>query len=101
MCVHTQLQPQNYHDLFSRFKTKQDDADVFWWIFSHVSLLKLEKDVKDDNRYSVLQMGIVSSRKYCDLTIIESNEYSTTLYAESLCINILCIFYHAHFICQV
>ncbi len=46
--------------------TKQDDGDVFEWIFGDVSLLKLEKVVEDDNRHSVLQIDIISSRKYCD-----------------------------------
>ncbi len=46
--------------------TKQDDGDIFGWIFGHVSLLKLEKDVEDENHYSVLQIDIVSGRKYCD-----------------------------------
>ncbi len=62
----------------SKIKTKQDDGDVFWWMFGHVSLLKREKDVKDDNRYSVLQTNIISSRKYCDLMSIVSNEYNTS-----------------------
>ncbi len=35
---------------FSKIKTKQDDGDVFWWIFSYVNLLKLEKYVEDENR---------------------------------------------------
>ncbi len=34
---------------FSKIKIKQDDGDVFWWIFGHVSLLKLEKYVEDEN----------------------------------------------------
>ncbi len=55
-----------YGCLFSKMTTKQDDGDVFRWIFGYVSLLKLEKDVEDDNRYPVLQIDIVSSRKYCD-----------------------------------
>ncbi len=38
-----------YTHLFSKIKTKQDDGDVFWWIFGHVSLLKPEKYVEDDN----------------------------------------------------
>ncbi len=33
--------------------------------FSHASLLKLE-DVEDDNRYTELQINIVSSRICCD-----------------------------------
>ncbi len=42
--------------LLSVFKNqnKTDDGDVFWGIFGYVSLLKLEKDIADDNRYSVL-----------------------------------------------
>ncbi len=35
--------------LFSKLKTKQDDGVVFWWIVGHVSLLKLEKFVENDN----------------------------------------------------
>ncbi len=38
-----------YCCLFSKLKTKQDDGDVFWWVFGHISLLKLEKYVEDDN----------------------------------------------------
>ncbi len=49
---------------FQKSKQKQDDGDVFGWIFGHVSLLKLEKDVEDDNRYSMLQIDFASSRKY-------------------------------------
>ncbi len=41
---------QYYARLLSKIKTKWDDGDVFWWISGHVSLLKLEKYVKDDNR---------------------------------------------------
>ncbi len=41
---------QYYTPLFSKIKTKQDDGDVFWWILGHISLLKLEKYVEDDNR---------------------------------------------------
>ncbi len=41
---------QYYASLFSQIKTKQDNGDVFWWILGHVSLLKLEKYVEDDNR---------------------------------------------------
>ncbi len=41
---------QYYTRLFSKIKIKQDDGDVFWWIIGHVSLLKLEKYVEDDNR---------------------------------------------------
>ncbi len=66
------------HRLFSKIKRKQDDGDVFWWILGHVSLLKLEKYVEDDNRQSVLQIDIVSSRKYCDYMSIASGEYSPT-----------------------
>ncbi len=55
-----------YGCLFSKMTTKQDKGDVFGWIFGNVSLLKLEKDVEDDNSYSVLQIDIVSSRKYWD-----------------------------------
>ncbi len=40
---------QYYTHLFSKIKTKRDDGDVFWWISGHVSLLKLEKYVEDDN----------------------------------------------------
>ncbi len=46
--------------------TRQNDKDIFWWIFGHVSLLKFVKDVEDDNHYSVLQINIISSVKYCD-----------------------------------
>ncbi len=28
---------QYYARLFSKIKTKQDDGDVFWWIFRHVA----------------------------------------------------------------
>ncbi len=41
---------QYYACLFSKIKTIQDDGDVIWWISGHVSLLKLEKYVEDDNR---------------------------------------------------
>ncbi len=41
---------QYFARLFSKIKTKQNDGDVFWWILGHVSLLKLEKYVEDDNR---------------------------------------------------
>ncbi len=41
---------QYYRRLFSKIKTKQEDGDVFCWLFGHVSLLKLEKYVEDDNR---------------------------------------------------
>ncbi len=41
---------QYYARLFSKIKTKQDDGDVIWWISGHVSLLKLEKYVEDNNR---------------------------------------------------
>ncbi len=64
-----------YCYLFSKIKTKQDDGNIFWWIFGHVSLLKFEKDAKDDNHYSVLQIDIFSRRKYCDLMSIMSNKY--------------------------
>ncbi len=37
-----------YARLFPK-KQKQDDGDVIWWISGHVSLLKLEKYVEDDN----------------------------------------------------
>ncbi len=50
--------------LFSKIKTKPDDGNVSWWIFGNVSLLKLEKDVEDDNRYCVLQIDIVSNRHF-------------------------------------
>ncbi len=70
---------QYYASLFSKIETKQDDGDVIWWISGHVSLLKLEKYVEDDNRQSVLQIDIVSSWKYCDYTSIASSEYSPTL----------------------
>ncbi len=40
---------QYYTPLFSKIKTKQDDGDVFWWILGHISLLKLQKYVEDDN----------------------------------------------------
>ncbi len=33
--------------------------------FSYVNLLKLEKDFEDDIHYSVLQINVVSNRKYC------------------------------------
>ncbi len=37
---------------FQKSKQNKDDGDVFWSILSHVnSLLKLNKDVEDDNRY--------------------------------------------------
>ncbi len=49
------------------------------WILGHVSLLKLEKYVEDDNHWSVLQIDIVSSRKYWDYTSIASSEYSPTI----------------------
>ncbi len=35
-----------YGCLFSKMTTKQDDGNVFRWIFGHVSLLKLEKMLK-------------------------------------------------------
>ncbi len=59
---------QNHYYGLSVFKNDNKTRlwDVFGWIFGHVSLLKLEKDVEDDNRYSVLQIGIVSSRNYFD-----------------------------------
>ncbi len=49
------------HTSVFKNQTKQDDGDVFWWIFGYVSLLKLknmlkmkivklEIYVKDDNR---------------------------------------------------
>ncbi len=41
---------EDYAILFSKIQTKQKDGDVFWWILGHVSLLKLEKYVEDDNR---------------------------------------------------
>ncbi len=51
MCAPNQ---NHYYDcLFSKIETKQDDGDVFGWIFGHLNLLKLEKDVEDENRYSV------------------------------------------------
>ncbi len=43
-------QKQYYTRLFSKIKTKQDDGDVFWWIFGNVSLLKLDKYAEDNNR---------------------------------------------------
>ncbi len=51
----------------SVFKTQDK---MIWWgcflvDFSYVNLLKLEKDVEDDIHYSVLQINVVSNRKYC------------------------------------
>ncbi len=45
--MHMRAPNQNhyYACLFSKIKTKQD-GHIFWWT---VSLLKLEKDVEDDN----------------------------------------------------
>ncbi len=42
----TQCMPNQNHYycyLFLKIKTKQDNGVVFWWIYGHVSLLKLEK----------------------------------------------------------
>ncbi len=63
--VHTQPEPLLP---WSVFKTKQNEMMrmFFWSIFGHVRLLKLEMDVEDEHRYSVLQIDIVSSKKYCD-----------------------------------
>ncbi len=69
-------QTQYYTRLFSKIKTKQDDGDAFWRILGYISLLKLEKYVDDDNHWSVLQIDIVSSRKYGDYMSIASSEYS-------------------------
>ncbi len=41
---------QYYTHLLSKIKTKQDSEEVFRWILGHVSLLKLEKYIEDDNR---------------------------------------------------
>ncbi len=71
--MHVPNQNHYYDCPFSKMTTKKDDGDVFGWIFGHVSLLKLEKHFEDDNRYAVLQIDIVTSRKYCNT----SNEYST------------------------
>ncbi len=84
MCVHAPKRNLYYWCLFSKIKQKQDDGDVFWWIFGHVSLLILEKKFEDANHYSVLQIDIISSRKYCDLTSIASNEYSTNTHTLAL-----------------
>ncbi len=43
-------QPETASVLKKKPRTKQDDGDVFWWIFGHVSLLKLEKYIEDDYR---------------------------------------------------
>ncbi len=77
MYVRAPYQNHYYRYLFSKFKTKQDDWAIFWWIFNYVCLLKLQKDDEDDNHYSVFQIDIVSSKKYCNLMSIISNEYST------------------------
>ncbi len=55
--------------------------EVFWWIFRDDSLIKLEKDIEDDNHYSVFQIDIIFSKKYCDLTSIASNEHNTKLWS--------------------
>ncbi len=60
-------------------KKKQDDGKVFRWIFDHESLFKHKKDVEDDNHYSVLQIDIVSSRKYYNLSSMVSGEHSINL----------------------
>ena len=79
--AHVCAQPEPLLPLrFTSIKTKQDDGDVFWSIFGHVSLLKVEKYVEDDNRESVLHIDIVSSRKYRDYTSIVSGEYSPNTY---------------------
>ncbi len=83
---------QYYTCLFSKIKTKQDDEDVFWWILGNVSLLKLEKYVEDDNRYTMLQIDIVSSRKYCDYMSIVSDKYSPNIYTYFMCMCIcICV----------
>ncbi len=66
LCVHMPNRYHYYGSLFSKIKTKHNDADVLGWIFGHLSLLKPKKDVEDDNRYSMLPIDIISSRKYCD-----------------------------------
>ncbi len=76
MCIHAPKPNHYYHCLLSKYKTKSANKDVFWKIFGHVSLLIFVKDVEDDNHYSVLQMDIISSRKYCNQTSIASNDYS-------------------------
>ncbi len=76
MHMHTQSEPLLVLSVFKN-QNKQDDGDDFWWIFGQISSLKLEKDVEDENHYSVLQIDIISNRKYSDLTSIARNEHST------------------------
>ncbi len=53
-------------------------GDVFCWMFDHINILKLEKDIQDDSRYSVLQINIVCCKKYsCAETCILNREYSS------------------------
>ncbi len=49
MRMHTPNQKQYYTISFQKSKQNKMMGDVFCWIFGHVSLLKLEKYVENEN----------------------------------------------------